>query len=224
MRRLIPAFIKRRLREQYREAEKARRQKQVDRLVRVPLEEAHVRNCRILLNRRAMLQEIGKRNVVAELGVDHGEFSEVLLEITRPDVLHLVDVWASARYHEGLFDEVMARFKERIDQGIVQIHRKLSTEAADDFEDATFDLIYIDTDHSYETTNRELLAYAPKMKADGIIAGHDYSMGNWVASHRYGVIEAVHEFCVKSGWEILYLTAEPLESNSFAIRKMPSDG
>ncbi len=37
---------------------------------------------------------------------------------------------------------------------------------------------------------------------------------------RYGVIEAVYEFCSKYNWEILFLTTE-LETNpSFAIKKI----
>ena len=99
----------------------------------------------------------------------------------------------------------------------------LSTDTALEFEDGYFDMIYIDTDHSYATTRDELAAYLPKMKPDGIIAGHDYSLGNWVTGYRYGVIEAVHEFCVAHDWELLYLTAEPLERQSFAIRKIAKD-
>jgi hypothetical protein len=100
------------------------------------------------------------------------------------------------------------------------MHRKLSTDAAGDFQDDYFDWIYIDTDHSHKTTLEELLKYASKVKKDGIIAGHDYSMGNWVRSYRYGVIEAVHEFCVVYGWELVYLTLEPIEKQSFAIRRI----
>jgi hypothetical protein len=37
---------------------------------------------------------------------------------------------------------------------------------------------------------------------------------------RYGVIEAVHEFCVREGWEILYLTMDGRTASSFALRKI----
>ena len=63
----------------------------------------------------------------------------------------------------------------------------------------------------------ELRAYAPKLRPGGIMAGHDYSMGNWVKGFRYGVIEAVHEFCVEHDWELRYLTVQRLERPSFAI-------
>ena len=39
-----------------------------------------------------MLQRIGKRDTVAELGVNQGEFSREILDTTAPAVLHLVDI------------------------------------------------------------------------------------------------------------------------------------
>jgi len=47
-------------------------------------------------------------------------------------------------------------------------------------------------------------------------------MGNWVSSIRYGVIEAVHEFVVERAWDLVYLTVEPTERQSFAIRRIGS--
>ncbi|WP_208300341.1 class I SAM-dependent methyltransferase [Prosthecobacter fusiformis] len=204
-------------------ADQKHREDVVSQLPRVALETRHIENCQILLNRKIMLQKIGQRDMVAELGVNQGDFSQEILNISRPAVLHLVDIWGSERFHEGLFNEVQDKFKTEIERQAVRIHRKLSTEAASDFEDEYFDMIYIDTDHSYNTTRDELTAYSTKVKSDGIIAGHDYSMGNWIKAYRYGVIEAVHEFCIKYNWEILYLTADTLESQSFAIRRIVKD-
>ena len=202
------------------DAAKARREDAVSQLPKVSLEEQHIANTKYVLNRKALLQRIGKQNAVAELGVDQAEFSREILNITNPTALHLIDTWGCGRYHKGKFNEVTGKFKEELESGKVQIHRKRSTDAAPDFEDGYFDMIYIDTNHSYSTTRAELNSFLPKMKPDGIIAGHDYTMGNWVTSYRYGVIEAVHEFCVQQNWEIIYLTAETLENQSFAIRKI----
>lgn len=53
-----------------------------------------------------------------------------------------------------------------------------------------------------------------------MIAGHDYTIGNWVEGYRYGVIEAVHEFCVENDWRISYLTVDTTEGRSFAITRI----
>ena len=79
-----------------------------------------------------------------------------------------------------------------------------------------------DTDHSYAVTREELQAYKGKIKPGGIIAGHDYIQGNWGEILRYGVIEAVHEFCVQEDWELIFQTMEMSNSPSFEIRHVLS--
>ena len=37
---------------------------------------------------------------------------------------------------------------------------------------------------------------------------------------RFGVIEAVYQFCVEEDWELLYLTLENAANGSFAVRKI----
>ncbi len=187
---------------------------------RVKLQPQHVQNCHAVLDRAAMVSLMPKVGVVAELGVDEGAFSRTLLDGMSPKVLHLVDIWESDRYNDQKFKDVQAKFSDELSSGQVQITRGSSLEAYRDFADGTFDFVYIDTDHSYGTTKAELHAWAPKVKDDGVLAGHDYKMGNWKSANRYGVIEAVHEFCVNESWELLYITADPTESQSFAIRKI----
>ena len=189
-------------------------------LPRPRLSERHVANCEVLLDRRAMLAQVAPGSVVAEVGVDRGAFSRQILDVARPAELHLVDVWASERYHEGLYRQVTAAFADEIAAGRVHVHRGASVAAAPEFADGTLDWVYIDTDHSYETTRDELAAYAPKVAPGGVLAGHDYLVGNWVAGNRYGVMEAVHEFCVARDWELVALTAVLTEKPSFAIRRI----
>ncbi|MCU0386267.1 MAG: hypothetical protein MUE38_09580, partial [Flavihumibacter sp.] len=61
---------------------------------------------------------------------------------------------------------------------------------------------------------------APKLKPGGIIAGHDFIKGNWLSGYRYGVMEAVYEFCVTHNWELIFLTTETNDHPSFAIRRI----
>lgn len=196
------------------------RQLRENQIPKMPLQTQHVEQCELLLNRYQLLDKMKKNSVVAEIGVDEGKFSQLIHKKVKPEKFHLIDMWGSDRFHDGKFEAVKNYFAEEIEKDTVQIHKAMSTKAAHDFEDAYFDWIYIDTDHSYETTRDELQLYAPKMKPGGIMAGHDYNQGNWLSMYRYGVIEAVHEFCIKHNWELIYLTADPTESQSFAIRKI----
>lgn len=196
------------------------RQEQEDRLPKAMLGSEHMGRCQLLPNRDALLSVMPKNGVVAELGVDHGDFSQKILAQCTPKTLHLVDSWACERYNDSLYQAVLKRFAPEIGNGQVAIHRALSVAAASQFDDASLDWIYIDTDHSYKTTRAELAAYAAKIRPGGLIAGHDYALCNFVKWYRYGVIEAVHEFCLKEGWELVCLTLDHVEKQSFAVRKL----
>lgn len=180
----------------------------------------HLKNGKLLATREQLLALLPQNGVVAELGVDHGDFSRKILDINQPAKLHLIDVWKSERYPEQLFHEVSQKFQTEIEEGKVVINRGLSTEVVDQFPDHYFDWIYIDTVHDYKITKLELENYRPKIKEGGIIAGHDFIVGEIDVPWKYGVIEAVYEFCVEQSWEIIYLTMERGISPSFAIRQI----
>jgi len=187
---------------------------------RVNFRPRHVQNLVSLSDRTELLHHLPTEAIVAEIGVNEGDFSEKILSICRPQKLVLIDVWASKRYHGGLFDKVKSRFASQLQNQQMEIIRDLSFGAIASCPDQFFDWVYLDTDHTYSTTKRELELLRPKMKPGGIIAGHDYIIGNWDAGYRYGVIEAVREFCLAQNWEMIYLTHELDIPPSFAIRKI----
>jgi cephalosporin hydroxylase len=173
-----------------------------------------------LKDRFELLKHLPPNATVAEIGVNEGDFSQQILSTCHPAKLVLIDVWASKRYHEGLFEKVKKRFQPQLENGTIEIIRDLSFGAIASCQDQLFDWVYLDTDHSYTTTHKELELLRPKMKKGGIIAGHDYIIGNWNGGVRYGVIEAVREFCLKYNWEMIYLTHELDNHPSFAIREI----
>lgn len=180
------------------------------------LERKHISNTLLLIDRKELLNHLPKNGVVAELGVNRGDFSSEIFKICQPKKLHLVDTFESKIRKQ----EVENRFQKEIENKIILLESGFSTEIATHFPDNYFDWIYIDTDHSYETTAAELRLYLPKMKSGGIIAGHDFIIGNWNGMVRYGVIEAVYEFCIKHDWGIKFLTTEMSEHPSFALKKI----
>ncbi|WP_342804684.1 class I SAM-dependent methyltransferase [Alteromonas sp. M12] len=182
------------------------------------LKTEHVKNASLLANRQLLLEKLSKNTIGAEIGVAAGKFTKDILNIVTPKKLHLIDIWGSDRYSEKLLTIIQGKYETQLREEKIYIHRKLSIEAAEDFENEYFDWVYIDTDHSYHTTYQELNLYSKKIKRDGWILGHDYCMGNWSKRYKYGVIEAVHRFCVENDYEIVYLTMEI--SQSFALRKI----
>ena len=112
--------------------------------------------------------------IVAELGVDEGDFSQKILDTAKPELLYLIDTWGTSRYGETKAKKVNERFKNQIENGSLKILRGLSTEKLAEFDDASLDWVYIDTDHSYETTLQELRLAEKKVGPDGFICGHDF--------------------------------------------------
>jgi predicted O-methyltransferase YrrM len=179
----------------------------------------HLVHAQLLPDRYHMLSYFPKHAVVLELGVNDGDFSGHIMRRITPHRLHLVDTWSTERYRENK-STVLHTFREHIHTGQVVVHTGYSTSVASHFPDSYFDVIYIDTSHDYDTTKTELTSYLPKMKPGGIIAGHDFTQGNWDTGLRYGVREAVREFCVIHDWEFIFLTMESNDYPSFAIRKI----
>lgn len=181
----------------------------------VNLNMENLENCRLLVDRGQMLNFFPKNSVVAEIGVANGDFSREIIRKTSPSRLHLIDFFGTSRYgkeSKGKVSNLCEEFES------ANLHVGLSFDELQKFDDHYFDWVYLDTDHTYETTKKELEILKRKVKADGVIAGHDYSMFNLSGDMRYGVIEAVHEFMVSNKWELIFLTSEPMHDRSFAIR------
>lgn len=180
----------------------------------------HIADTKLLANRQALLETLPKGARIVEAGVAAGGFSQDILDIARPAELHLIDAWHSERYNDDLMNGVKARFESAISAGQVIIHRGLSTEVVHTLPDGHFDFIYIDTAHTYDTTLEELQLFSRKLKPGGLLGGHDYIAGSFQAMMMYGVIAAVHRFCVEDGWKMKFLTVEQGVYPSFAIEKM----
>jgi predicted O-methyltransferase YrrM len=66
--------------------------------------------------------------------------------------------------------------------------KSVSWDGAANFSDESVDFVFIDADHSYESVKKDIEAWLPKIRKNGIISGHDYGNGN-----PSGVKQAVDE-------------------------------
>lgn len=79
----------------------------------------------------------------------------------------------------------------------VRIIKSDSSTFLENQPDGSYDIIYIDGDHSYAGVKRDLTRAFEKVKDGGYIMGHDYEMNMQKArnSYDFGVKQAVDEFC-----------------------------
>lgn len=99
-----------------------------------------------------------------------------------------------------IFEKFMSNIRlAKIDHMINPIMMR-SVDAAKKFSDESIDLIWIDAGHTYDEVIADLVAWYPKVKIGGMIAGHDYALFNQVSID--GVIRAVSEFFKNKNLEI----------------------
>jgi hypothetical protein len=179
----------------------------------------HTKNCKVLPDRGELLHELPRRGVAAEIGVAFGDFTEQILERNNPAKLYLIDSWESRRYQEGLA-RIEQKFATAIAKNSIEIRRGYSTEKLSEFDDNFFDWVYIDTNHSFDTTWKELQLADRKVKKRGQIAGHDFCTGNAIKPVPYGVVEACAKFCREYGWQYAYVTLESHGHFSFCLERL----
>ncbi len=97
-----------------------------------------------------------------------------------------IDAFPDAWHHNGTPMEQMFHNHMAPLAGHYETIRGSSSESARFFEDGSVDFVFIDADHVYDRVKEDILAWLPKVKPGGIIAGHDYN-----APH--GVERAVNE-------------------------------
>ena len=166
---------------------------------------------------------------LCELGVFRGDMARVVQEMIQPSLYVLIDffhgIMGSGDQDGNNFgyvdlDKSYANLVQYY-QAVPAIHviRGDGVASLNMYPDDTFDMVYIDADHSYEGCKRDLEAAVKKVKVGGYIMGHDYEMNMAKAQNVYhfGVKKAVDEFCMERG---LHICAKGLDGCvSYAIRR-----
>ncbi|MGH7139679.1 MAG: class I SAM-dependent methyltransferase [Pirellulales bacterium] len=149
-----------------------------------------------------LLNRVGLLGEGVEVGVAAGDYSKTILDFWEGRRLHLVDAWRRLPdYHDinNLSDE---EHRARLDElpeklaahrGRYQIHRMLTDDAAAEFKDESLDFVYLDANHTYESTTRSLRLWYGKLRRGGLLAGHDFLDGH-LPEAEFGVRSAVIDF------------------------------
>jgi len=178
------------------------------------LQEKHVRNCQLLVNRYVLLERMPKNAICAEIGILECDYSESIVRGTGPAQLHLIDIkpqWTKV---------ARKRFKSEIAANQVCVHEGDSVAVISSMPDRYFDWVYIDGDHTYAGAKRDLDAVLPKVKEGGLIALNDYTFFGVSDFTKYGVMEAVHEFCITNDFEFLFLALQGRGYHDVILRRI----
>lgn len=147
------------------------------------------------------------RPVLVEVGCWAGA-STIFLAAHLPTTarLYAVDTWLGSYNQPDLIQK--ARDNDIYHQFLrycAQYHvldrvvpiRLPSTTAAQLFDDRSCDFVYVDACHAYDAVMADLIAWTPKVKPGGVIAGHDYNCD----THKE-VTKAVHDYFPASAIQV----------------------
>jgi len=148
-------------------------------------------------------------NLGAEIGVQRGEYSELLCK-SNPDLkLFCIDAWTAYKEYitpfrkrfddsledqqKFLFDDFYENAKARLAPFNCVLMKKFSLDASKDFEDNSLDFVYIDASHEFQQVTNDIAEWSKKVRPGGIISGHDY----WFSNKKPMII---HVKDVVDGW------------------------
>ena len=113
----------------------------------------------------------------AEIGVQKGNYSIVLLKNNPKLKLYLVDPWKPFLKHNQEWQNNKFKQAEKKCRGYdIEIIRKESLEAVKDIPDGSLDFVYIDAMHYFDDCMVDIINWAKKVRSGGIVSGHDYDI------------------------------------------------
>lgn len=165
---------------------------------------------------------LGLNGKGVEVGVNKGEYSEIILCNSNLKVLFSVDAWRYFSKEE--YDDVANISQAQHDKNKLETEECLnkfgdrsvilnmtSKEASKSFKDNELDFAYIDANHLYEKVKEDIELWYPKVKVGGVFGGHDYINDGKYLEGVFGVKGAVDEFIEKEKQK-LFITEESWKS------------
>lgn len=167
----------------------------------------------------------GKFNI-AEIGVFEGSYSLLLYNTFIDSEFYGIDMWETTGNdfffsgQPGMVERAYVVAQERLgNKPNFKLIKGKSEDISKTFEDDFFDLIYIDSDHSYDGAMNDFVNWFPKIKRGGIMSGHDFDASPHLDSHsKFGVGKALESF-LKEDYHNLMLTNETYHKSWVHIKK-----
>lgn len=153
---------------------------------------------------------------IAEIGVAYGDFSKVMIEAHRPKTFHAFDLFEMHKeknymgrsiqdvfqgrthleYYRSVLADIPVEFELKLLQGDSSTNMKTVM-------DKSYDLIYVDGNHSLEGIWRDVNVATRKIKPGGLLIFNDYTHYDPNGNSRIGTVEVVNTICLNQGWKVV---------------------
>ena len=145
-----------------------------------------------------------KAEVWCEIGSYIGESALIIGSFPFVKKIHCVDKF-DVEERKRQFDARIEHLRYK-----VEVHACRSEDFYEKIPKGSLDVVYIDGDHSYETTMKDLNFAFEAVRDGGFICGHDY-----VIPEHKGVFKAVNEFVLEKNLGM----PQTFKDRSFAVLK-----
>jgi hypothetical protein len=176
----------------------------------------HLWDARLYADRNDLICSlpVRRRGKVAEIGVWRAAFSKILVTELKPRSFFAFDIFTGhtetnwngmtgkqlfdGLTHREYYEREMAEFHD-----VVTIIDGPSGTTLKDYIDHSFDLVYVDAAHDYDSVKVDA-ELARRMVADnGLLVFNDYTLLDPNNGAPYGVVPAVNELVVNHGWRVV---------------------
>lgn len=182
-------------------------------------------DAKLLYDRVEPLKLLRNMKVIGEVGVAYGDFTQELLDYLKPEKLYAIDYfnkdnpyisfWGRNDFAESNMEHEVwyrNRFKNQIASGQMKVLSGMSWDCLEQQPDDTYDYLYIDACHDYDSVVKDIEVAYKKVKCKGIIQFNDYTFWDMFSNMYYGVVPAVNRFINMTNSKVLYLC---LNKNGF---------
>lgn len=154
------------------------------------LRQPEFEGARVFSNRQHLVTALISGGTGAEIGVEFGHFSRVLLEKLNPRALHLFELNFARVHADVTSDPRVTCWEGDSSSNLAQL------------PDAHFDWIYIDGDHSYQGCLKDAETAERKLKPGGVAVFNDYTNWSPPDAARLGVMPVVNELINSGRWKL----------------------
>jgi cephalosporin hydroxylase len=158
----------------------------------------------------ALYEQVPPGSRVAELGVWQGRSLCSVAEVIRRKNLqvHAVDTFLGTPQELDIVHDCGGKLRQRFEANLarfgisehVVIHAGSTDLVAREMDAASFNLVFIDSDHSYQRVRTDIRTWLPKVEAGGVLCGHDYNR----SGHPHGGVKQAVDELIGSDKVVLF--------------------
>lgn len=193
----------------------------------------NLRDARLYATRSDLIAAlpVPKGGKVAEIGVWRADFSKTLIDTLKPRQFFAFDIFTGHTYgnwhglsghqlfdgltHRQFYEREMAPYLD-----FTTVVEGSSNETLRDFTDGSFDLVYVDALHDYDSVKIDA-QFAVQMTApSGYLVFNDYLL-NDLHDTAYGVVPVVNELSVDHGWDVVGFAFNHGMYSDIALQRRP---